>query len=68
MKEKKPMSDNEDEISNPTNEASKSMKKGNTSKCDYYIKGFYSENKISNKNMDILSQFFRSITLMYQIN
>ena len=58
VKGKNPKSDNEDEGSKPTNEGSISMKKvkkkGTTSKCSYYNKGFHSEKKCFKKKMDII--------------
>ena len=60
VKEKNPKLDNEDEISNPSNEGSNSMKKvkkkGRTSKCYYCRKGFHSEKKCFNKKLYIMSQ------------
>ena len=54
---KKPKSEIEDDSSKPTDEDSikKGKKKGSTSKCSYYNKGFHSEKKCFKKNMDIMS-------------
>ena len=54
---KKPKSEIEDESLKPTDEYSvkKGKKKGRTSKCSYCSKGFHSENKCFNNNMDIMS-------------
>ena len=51
MKEKKPKSDNEYEISKPIDEGSmkKVKKKGRTSKCSYCIQGFHPENKFQDE-------------------
>ena len=58
VKEKKPKSNNEDESSKPIDEGSmkKVKKKGSTSKCSYFRKGFDPENKCFKNNMDIMSQ------------
>ena len=57
VKEKKPNSDNENESSKPTDEGSmkKVKKKGSTSKCSYFRKGFHPDKKFFKKNMDIMS-------------
>ena len=55
---KKPKWEIEDESSKPTGEDSvkKGKKKGRTSKCYYWRKGFHLEKKCFKKNMDIMSQ------------
>ena len=55
---KKLKSEIEDENLKPTDEDSikKGKKKGSTSKCSYCSKGFHSENKYFNNNMEIMSQ------------
>ena len=57
VKEKKPKSEIEDESSKPTDEdlVKKVKKKGSTSKCYYWSKGFNLENKCFKNNMDIMS-------------
>ena len=55
---KKPKLEIEDESSKPTDEDSvkKGKKKGSTSKCSYFRKGFHSYNNCFNNNMYIMSQ------------
>ena len=61
VKEKKPKSDNEDESLKPTDEGSmkKVKKKGRTNKLSYCSKGFNTNNKCFNNNMDIMSQLLK---------
>ena len=58
VKETKPKSNNEDESLKPVDESSmkKVKKKGSTSKCYYWRKGFHLKNKCFNNNMDNMSQ------------
>ena len=72
VKEKKPKSEIEDKSLKPTNEDSvkKVKKKGDTSKCSYFVKGINLEKKCFKKNMDIISQLLEkhNIEVLYECN